>query len=237
MPIGIIVDIVCYIIGTIIGAALGKRTPVRISKALVLVLGYATIALGVALLLKLYALPPVIFSVTIGTLIGEIVDIEGRLTKGLRAIGDKLGKSGKIAVLSDSAYIDRYITIIMVFVFGATGILGSLTEGMTGDSSVMMSKAVIDIMASATFATTMGLFILSIAGLQVCFFIPLYLLAFLIVPHTDAAMIANFSACGGVIAIITGFKVCEIKHYAITNTLPAFLLIMPVTWIWNMIFG
>lgn len=235
MPVGIIMDAVCYVIGSVVGAAIGKHVPRHISKNLLLVLGYATLALGISLITKASALPPVIFSITIGTLIGELLGIENRLIRVLRKAGGSILKNNSSG-MSDDKYIDQFITMLMVFVMGATGMLGALTEGMTGDSSVMMSKAMIDLLASATFATTMGFLSVSIVIPQLLLFIPLFLLADLIAPFADAAMIGNFSACGGVIMIMTGMKVCEIKQMQITNTLPAFILIMPVTWIWNLIF-
>lgn len=235
MPIGIMLDAVCYVVGSLIGAAIGKYVPKHISKNLLLVLGYATLALGISLITKAKALPPVIFSVTIGTLIGELLDIEGHIIRFLRKAGGSVLKNNSSG-MSDDKYIDQFITMLMVFVMGATGMLGALTEGMTGDSSVMMSKAVIDLLASATFATTMGFFSVSIVIPQLLLFIPLFFLAEFIAPIADAAMIGNFSACGGVIMIMTGMKVCEIKQMRITNTLPAFILAMPVTWLWNLVF-
>lgn len=44
----------------------------------------------------------------------------------------------------------------------------------------------------------------------------------------SSAMLADFSACGGVIMLATGLRICGIKIFPIAM-LPALLLIMPVS--------
>ena len=51
---------------------------------------------------------------------------------------------------------------------------------------------------------------------------------------TDA-MIGNFSGVGGVISVITCFRVAKIKDMRLINVLPAMLLVFPITALWDLL--
>lgn len=45
--------------------------------------------------------------------------------------------------------------------------------------------------------------------------------------------IGDFMACGGILAIITGFRICELKDFRVANTLPALFIVMPLSYLWR----
>ena len=46
-------------------------------------------------------------------------------------------------------------------------------------------------------------------------------------------MFADLSACGGVLTIVAGMRVSGIKQYPIANMIPALLLVLPASAIWQ----
>jgi uncharacterized membrane protein YqgA involved in biofilm formation len=50
-------------------------------------------------------------------------------------------------------------------------------------------------------------------------------------------MIADFSACGGLILLATGFRIAEIKNFAVANMLPALFLVLPISALWARFVG
>jgi hypothetical protein len=50
-------------------------------------------------------------------------------------------------------------------------------------------------------------------------------------------MLADFSACGGVIMLATGLRICGIKIFPIVNMLPALILVMPISALWARLFA
>lgn len=50
---------------------------------------------------------------------------------------------------------------------------------------------------------------------------------------TTPAMIADFTACGGMIMLATGFRISGIKSFPIGNMLPALVLVMPISYLWS----
>jgi uncharacterized membrane protein YqgA involved in biofilm formation len=56
--------------------------------------------------------------------------------------------------------------------------------------------------------------------------------ATLILPLTTPAMIADFTACGGLIMLATGLRICGIKAFPIADMLPALFIVMPLSGLW-----
>ena len=57
--------------------------------------------------------------------------------------------------------------------------------------------------------------------------------ATLILPLTTPAMMADFTAVGGLLLLATGLRICGIKMFAVVNMLPALLLAMPLSALWT----
>ena len=43
----------------------------------------------------------------------------------------------------------------------------------------------------------------------------------------NPSMIADFTACGGIIMLATGFRLCGIRAFPTANMLPSLILVMP----------
>lgn len=137
----------------------------------------------------------------------------------------------------DTAYMEQFTTLLILFCASGTGIFGALTEGMTGDSSILLAKTVLDFFTAMIFASTMGRFLSVIALPQLAVMLLLFAGARLIYPLMTADMIADFSALGGVITLMAGFNLLRIKQTAVLNLLPAFVLCPVFSKLWSMIFG
>jgi uncharacterized membrane protein YqgA involved in biofilm formation len=64
----------------------------------------------------------------------------------------------------------------------------------------------------------------------------LYFSAVLIVPITTPEMLGDFSACGGIILLSIGLRICGIKNLPVANMIPALILVMPLSWLWTVCF-
>ncbi|MFT8349793.1 DUF554 family protein [Clostridium saccharoperbutylacetonicum] len=75
--------------------------------------------------------------------------------------------------------------------------------------------------------------VLTICVPQFIILICLFFSASIILPLTTPQMIADFTACGGMIMLATGFRISGIKSFAIANMLPALVLVMPISHLWT----
>jgi hypothetical protein len=233
MMLGPIVNGSAVIVGSVFGASLGEYINENLRTKLNLVFGVCSMTLGIVMIVKLNKLPPVILATLIGSIVGELI----RLEAGIQYLGNK----AKIVIekivkpregASEHDFAERFVPAMVLFCASGTGIFGAMSEGMTGDTTLLMVKSFLDLFTSAIFATTLG-YTLAVSAIPQ-FFIQgsLFLLASYIMPLTTPTMIADFSAAGGIIMLATGFRICGLKPFAVANMLPSLLIIMPISSLW-----
>lgn len=238
MLIGPYVNGTAVVLGGLSGAFLGTKLPERLRVALPQTFGLASMGLGIALIVKVHFLPAVIMALVIGAIIGEMMNLEGNFGKvgaKARIVADKLSSGGN--TLSHAEFQEKFVAILVLFCASGTGVFGAMTEGMTGDPSILYVKTILDLFTSAIFATALGYSVATIAIPQLAIQLMLAMGATHILPLTTKLMMADFSAAGGLIMLATGFRICGIKSFPVANLLPALVLVMPFHHIWGLFFG
>lgn len=235
MPIGVIVNSLSVLFGGLIGAFLEDKIPERVRTALPLTFGVASMAMGINLIVKMDTMPAVILSLILGSAIGELIKLEKGIewcANRIRGPIDKLFSSKENSD-NQQEFMEKFVGIVILFCASGTGIFGALKEGMTGDHSVLIAKSFLDFFTAGIFATALGYIVLTICVPQFIILICLFLSASLILPMTTPAMVADFTACGGIIMLATGFRISGIKAFPIANMLPALVLVMPISHLWT----
>ncbi len=226
MPIGVIFNSTVVLIGGLIGAFMGGKLPKRVLDELPGIFGLSAIAMGITLIVKLENLTPVILAIILGTIFGETLQLEFRLTKLIGGLVERTEheKSDKT---------DLLITVIVLFCFSGTGIFGVLNEGFTGDSSIMITKSILDFFTAITFGATVGYLVALVAIPQFIINIILFLCAGFIIPLLNDGILADFKACGGIVTLAVGLKLAKMKPFKVINILPAIALVIPLSYLWQ----
>ncbi|KEA51340.1 membrane protein [Mangrovibacter sp. MFB070] len=235
MMIGPLINGSAVFIGGVIGALLGTRLPERLRLSMPLIFGAASMCMGVILVLKVSHMPVMVLSVLVGAIIGELIYLEkgiGWLGGKARGVASLIARSERGSADSQAAFLQSYVAIIVLFCASGTGIFGSMHEGMTGDASVLIAKSFLDFFTAAIFATTLGFAVAIVAVPQLIIQLLLAYGAIFILPMTTPAMQADFSAVGGVLMFVTGFRICGIKVFPVANMLPALIIAMPISSLW-----
>lgn len=242
MPVGVTAVSLSVLFGALIGAYLGNKIPERLRITLPLIFGLASMGMGVNFIVKLKILPAVILSLVVGTAIGELINLEKiieRAGNSVRGPVEKLfspkGTGESAAALSADSqkeFMNKFIAIVILFCASGTGLFGALTEGMTGDPTILLTKSILDFFTAAIFATALGYIVATVAIPQFIIFLVLFFSAALILPATTPGMIADFTACGGMIMLATGFRLSGIKPFPTANMLPALVIVMPISYLW-----
>ncbi len=226
MPIGVIVNSIVVVLGGLIGAFVGSKLPKRVLDELPAIFGLSAIAMGITLIVKLENLTPVILAIILGTILGETLQLEYSLTK---VIGRFVEKSEH----EKSDKTDILITVIVLFCFSGTGIFGVLNEGFTGDSSIMITKSILDFFTAITFGASVGYLVALVAIPQFVINMVLFLCAGFIIPLLNDGMLADFKACGGIITMAVGLKLSNIRNFKVINMLPGIILAIPLSYLWQ----
>ncbi|MHC1480232.1 DUF554 domain-containing protein [Frateuria aurantia] len=233
MLTGIFVDAGVVLLGGIGGAACSNSIPARLKDGLPIVFGLASMAMGCALIVQVKAIAVMVISLLVGVIIGELCCLEDRIGGWSTRANLLLERYVPVpAGLTQEVFLERFVAITVLFCASGTGIFGSIHEGMTGDASVLLAKAALDLPTAAIFATGLGYAVAIICVPQFAILFTLALLAKQIAPLTTPLMNANFAAVGGVLMFATGFRICGITRFPVANMLPALLLAMPVTAFW-----
>lgn len=216
---GTLINALTVLIGGVIGSLVGDRLPGRIHEALFGVLGLFTVLIG--LLSALTTKSPLILlgSLLLGTLLGEAINIE----RGLERAGDwlqsKLARSG-------STLSEAFVTASLVFCVGPLSILGSLDNGLSGDTTKLVIKAVLDGFAALAFGATLGwgvlLAIVTILIYQGGLSLSAHAIAPLLAGSPDT--ITELTATGGLILVAVGLKLLKIRDLRVANYLPALVM-------------
>ena len=234
MPIGVIINTIAIFLGGIAGALLGNKLPEKYKEQLNLIFGLCSMGMGISSIVLMKYMPAVVFALIIGTIVGlvfklgdKVYELCSKLQKVMIRIVPK-----KETNMSETEFLATLITVIVLFCSSGMGIYGSLSEGMTGDSSLLITKSILDFFTAAIFACNLGYIVSLIAVPQFVIFTTLFLSASFIVPLTTPDMISDFKACGGFLMVAAGFRILKLKMFPVVDMIPAMILVMPFSWFW-----
>lgn len=236
MPIGVIINSLAVAVGAIIGALLGKKLPQNLRTTLPILFGFISMSMGILAIIKVQTLPAVVLSVILGTAVGELMNIEKSIATAIEKIKTPLEKiMGKSNHQKDEFSMEKFISIAVLFCASGTGIYGALHAGITGDHSILITKAFLDFFTSMIFSTSLGFLVVFLCVPQFFILLTLYFMAVVVIPLTNPTIIADFTACGGILMLATGFRINEMKSVPIANMIPAMVLVMPLSYLWNLL--
>ena len=238
MPIGVFATAGAVLAGGFSGAAFGKYIKRQVVERLVSLFGIIAICFGILAVIKVEHLPAVVLSVVLGTLLGELLNVErwlSKLGRGLERLTGALLPAARQEASPERTGL--MVSVLVMFCFTGTGIYGAMYSGITGDHSLLLSKAVTDFFVACLFGMQIGYVMMAVALPQAACLLSLFYLARLIMPLIDNAVLMDFSSCGGMLMIATGLRIANIKDYHIGNMLPAFVLVFPISALWTAVTG
>lgn len=151
----------------------------------------------------------------LGTLLGEIVNIEGLFERFGEWLKRKTGNA------RDPGFVDAFVTASLTVCVGAMAIVGALEDGLQGDWSILATKAVLDLIIVMVMTCSLG---------KGCVFsaIPVFvfegavtLLASLLRPVLTEAAMGNLSLIGSVLIFCVGLNLVFGQKVRAANMLPA----------------
>jgi uncharacterized protein len=229
--IGTFINVAAILIGGSLGLLFGSRLSERIRITVIAGMGLFTTMTGIKMFLETQNSLIVLGSLVIGALLGEWWKIEN----GLQRIGEILEKRFNRSNGGDSSsgdFIRGFMTASLLFCIGPIAILGSIQAGLTGDTSLLVIKSVLDGFAAMAFASTFGVGVLFSAVMILLYQGGITLLAAQLNAIATQAMMAELTATGGVLLLGIAFSsLLEIKKIRVGNFLPALVIAPLIVWI------
>ena len=227
MPIGVLINAAAVILGGLLGTLLSRRIPDELKDTLTGIFGICAMGMGIASLVLMRNMPPVVLAVVLGTLIGWLLKLGRGIRRGAEAV---MKKTMPHSTPEDGTMM---LTALVLFCASGTGIYGSLCSGMIGDHSILIAKSVLDFFTAMIFACRLRASVSLIALPQLAILLLLFYSAKLILPLADESCIADFKACGGFILLATGLTIMKVREFPMADMLPAMVLVMPLSSLWT----
>lgn len=219
IPVGALVNALGIALGSLVGVAFGSRLPERVRTIVFQGLGLCTVVLGFKMALPTQQPLIVIFSIVIGSAVGEALKLESRLMR----VGDVLKARLRS---SNPLFTDGMVNASVLFCIGAMAIVGSFDERIRGDRAVVFSKTLIDSFAALALASAYGAGVLFSALPVLIYQGSLTLLAGTFQQWLDPATMTELTAVGGTLIIGIGLNMLEVTRIALSNMLPSLLAVV-----------
>lgn len=222
---GTLVNVAGIMGGSIIGLLCKNNLPIKYQQTIMQGLAVSVGLIGLQMALKTQNILIVIISIVIGGLLGEFLDIDSKLIKVgaelTNRMGNKYGDAGQ-----------GFITGSLVFCVGAMAIVGSIQDGLTGDASTLYAKAMLDTVASAVFASGMGIGV-ALSSIPVLIYQGgITLLASSLSGIISDGMIREMTAVGGLLIVGISLLILEIKTIKVANLLPSVPVAAIIVLLW-----
>lgn len=227
--LGTIANTAAVILGGVLGLLLKNGIAKRFENILMQALGLATVFIGISGVLKYMLVVEaggistqgtmlLIFSLVIGCLVGEWVDLESKM----EVIGIKLKALARVK--NDNRFVDGFVTTSLIICVGAMAIVGAMQDGLTGDSSMLIAKSLLDFVLVAILTAAYGI---GAAFSAIPIFVyqgAITLIAALFGSVIGDNLIAELSFVGNALVFCVGVNLVREKTFRVANMLPALLI-------------
>ena len=236
--LGTIVNTVAIIIGGLIGLVAGGLLKERFQKILTVAMGLSVTAMSLSGIvskmliiegekISTHGTYMIIFSLVLGAIVGEMIDIDRRLEQFGIYLKRKTGNA------KDAAFVDGFVTSSLTVCIGAMAVMGSIMDAIYGDHSILFTKALMDLIIIMVMTASMG---------KGCIFsaIPVFIfqgsitvLATFIAPLLSDKGMDNLSLTGSILILCIGINILADGKYKIkvANMLPAIIFAVVASYI------
>ena len=235
--IGVIINVITVLLGSSIGLLFKKGIPERVTTEAMIGLGACTLYIGISGSLVGENTLILIVSVVLGAIVGTLLNIDGAINRLAGKVEEKFRKNGKGVSVAEGL-----VSATLLFCVGSMTVTGSIQAGLTGDNSVLITKAMLDLVSSMMLASSLGIGVLLSSVAVFVIQGGLVLLAGLISPVMSAGAINEMTCVGSILIIMIGTNLMGITKIKVADFLPA-ILFAPVIYnivpllekLWSMI--
>lgn len=216
--IGVLVNVITVIVGSCIGLLFKKGIPERVSKAAMIGLGACTLYIGISGSLCGENVLILIAAVVLGGICGTLLNIDGAINALAQKVEKKFKKDNK-----QTSIAEGLVSATLLFCVGSMTVTGSIQAGLTGDNSVLITKATLDLVSSMMLASSLGVGVLLSSVSVLLIQGGLVLLAGIISPFMSTGAINEMTCAGSLLIVMIGTNLMGITKIKVADYLPAIL--------------
>ena len=234
--LGTVINTLAIIVGGILGVLFGKLINERIRNTLCIACGICVMFIGLSGALEgmLSVSDTGIVSknsmllvgcLCIGAFFGELINIEDAFERFGQWLKIKTGNA------KDAKFVDGFVSASLTVCIGAMAIVGSLKDGIEGDISILVTKAVLDLIIILVMAGSQGVGCIFSALPVAVFQGSVTALSTLIKPIMTPLALSNLSFVGAVLIFCVGINLVFGKKVRVANLLPSIVVAVAAAFI------
>lgn len=217
--LGTIVNFFTIFVGGIIGVLLKGGLPKRFTDTIMSGVALCVIYIGISGTLKGENMLLIVISIAIGSLLGELINIDEKLI----LLGNFIENKSK-SFSKDTSISLGFVTASLLFCVGAMAVVGSLESGLLGKYDILFTKSILDGVTSLILSSTLGIGVI-LSAFSVLVYQGLITLAASLLQNILTTPIVNeMSAVGSLLIIGIGLNMLGITKIKVANMLPAIFI-------------
>ena len=222
--IATIVNCVTVILGSAVGLLLHKKIREGYKDAVFVAVGCFSLVIGMKLALGFEHVLIIVLSLVIGGLLGYLLDIEGALLR----FGDRL-KRRFSKNSQDHTFSEGFLSASILFCVGAMTSIGALNAGIEKNYDLLLTKSVMDGFVAIFLTAAMGVGVMFSIITLLVYQGGLTLLAAQLAPLLNETILSELSSIGGILIIMIGINMLDLKKLKTGNFIPALLVVLVLT--------
>lgn len=225
---GTLINIGTVLLGSAIGLALRGRLPERIVTVVMQAIGLVTLFIGIDNAFDLTRVdhPPGIILGLMALALGGALGEWWHLEEGLEAVGAALKRRFR----GQGRFTEGFVAATLLFCVGPLTLIGSIQNGLSGETSFLLLKATLDGFSALALATTFGFgvifSVLVIAVYQGGLSLAAGLFATLIPDPAHDPRVLLVNGVGGLLIVALGLGLLDIKRLRTAALLPSLALVV-----------
>ncbi len=220
--LGAFINSALVVVGTFLGMILKKGISKNLQDGITKAMGLVVVYLSIDSMMTEASSMNVLLSMGIGTLIGEMLDLDGRMGKLGDWLQSKFSNLGEISV--------GFVRATILYCVGSMGILGCIESGLQNVHTTLTAKGIIDCVCSIFFAAEHGI---GVAFSAIALFIyqgAITICAGFLAPVlTEQAIINQINCVGGIILLTVALNIIGIGKFKSMNFVPAIVVTVILT--------
>lgn len=222
--IGTIVNALAIIGGCLAGLVVKGKLTEKISSTIMNGLALCVLYIGISGALKGNDTLQMIICITVGALIGEIIDFDKRLNDLGTIIEKKINGKKKNKANDKISISEGFVTSSLLFCVGAMAVVGSLESGLNGSNTTLFAKSMLDGVSSIIFTSSLGVGVMLSSIAVFIYQGSISLLAGCLSSLLTEGVISNMSAVGSLLIVGLGFNMLGATKIKVANLLPAIFI-------------
>ncbi len=214
--LGTAINAISIVVMGLIGYMVGRKLSRELREYVMKVMGLVVFLIGIEMAVKTSNFPLITLSLLSGALVGRAVGIERRL--------ETLG-AGVEKRFQNSKFSEGFVTGTLLFCVGSMAVIGPIQEALTGDMSVLITKSVLDGIASAVLSSALGIGVVFSAISVFLYQSFFYLGAVAVKNYATAQLVNEITSLGGVLIAAIGLNLMKMADLRPGDMLPSFIFV------------